>query len=478
MEDAMQLPIVSVAPVVQNHAEGFRDVFNNRRQFLHFQNYLTGLIVLDNKGLTNMARCILDSADKTNLSRFLSEAPWQENKVNERRIEYLLESTTAHRLEAKDSAVLIDDTLCEHVGSLFEYVDRHYNHGEDSYPLAHNLVTSHYVSGAVRFPVDMRLYRRYEETTQWSDFVKKHFPAETIPAQKKLRMAFHQRVDPVLLEDPAFCKLHEQFCTKIALATELFESAIAHHLTFQWTLFDGWYLSPEFLTVIEKHGKDWISILKNNRNLETNSFVLYDAQGQPIRLKGPHIKVSDLVPLIPQSAYKPIQVGEQTYYTFTLTVRIPSIGKVRLVISFNNADLTGTYVVLVSNRLDCTAKQIITTYLLRWPIETFYQDSKQQLGLDEYRMRTAEAIKKHWCLVFVAYSFLHLNCLSASLPQKHTSPQKSIGEAARQQTQALIQDLILHTHHALSNGQSILDLLTSLFAKQQPLIPKPVLCQV
>ena len=192
----MQLPIVSVAPVVQNHAEGFRDVFNNRRQFLHFQNYLTGLIVLDNKGLTNMARCILDSADKTNLSRFLSEAPWQENKVNERRIEYLLESTTAHRLEAKDSAVLIDDTLCEHVGSLFEYVDRHYNHGEDSYPLAHNLVTSHYVSGAVRFPVDMRLYRRYEETTQWSDFVKKHFPAETIPIHSPLFWLPSAAADP------------------------------------------------------------------------------------------------------------------------------------------------------------------------------------------------------------------------------------------------------------------------------------------
>lgn len=478
MEDAMQLPILSVAPVVQTHAEIFRDVFANRRQFFHFQNYLTGLIVLENKGLTNIARCVLDSADKTNLSRFFSEAPWQEDKVNKRRIEYMLKSTTAHRLEAKDSVLVIDDTLCEHVGSLFEYVDRHYNHGEDSYPLAHNLVTSHYVSGAVRFPVAARLYRRYEETTQWSDFVKKHFPAETIPTQKKERNAFHERVDPILLTDPEFSKLHAQFRTKIALAITLLNDAILQNVDFHWVLFDGWYLSPEFLAVITEHGKDWISILKNNRKLETNSFVLYDAQGQPIPLAGPHIKARDLVPLIPKSAYKPIQIGERTYYTFTFTVRIPSIGKVRLVISFDNPDLKGTYALLVSNRLDCTAKQIISTYLLRWPIETFYQDSKQQLGLDEYRMRTAEAIKKHWCLVFVAYSLLHLECLSASLPKKHASPQKSIGVAARQQAQALLQDLILHAHHALSNGQSIHDLVASLFAKQHPPIPKPVVCQV
>jgi hypothetical protein len=31
------------------------------------------------------------------------------------------------------------------VGNLFDYVDRHYNHGSDTYPLAHNPVTSYYV---------------------------------------------------------------------------------------------------------------------------------------------------------------------------------------------------------------------------------------------------------------------------------------------------------------------------------------------
>ncbi len=50
----MQLPIVTPAPVVAAHADAFRDLFENRRQFHHFQNYLTGLIVLDNKSLTNM----------------------------------------------------------------------------------------------------------------------------------------------------------------------------------------------------------------------------------------------------------------------------------------------------------------------------------------------------------------------------------------------------------------------------------------
>lgn len=65
----MQLPIVSVASIVLEHAENFRSVFANRKQFRHFQNYVTGLIALDNKSLANLACCVLDSADKTNLSR-------------------------------------------------------------------------------------------------------------------------------------------------------------------------------------------------------------------------------------------------------------------------------------------------------------------------------------------------------------------------------------------------------------------------
>ena len=163
----------------------FSRFVSNRCQFQHFQNYLTGLIVLDNKTMANITRCVLDSADKTNLSRFFSEANWDVESVNKERVAYLLRKTQKHRLAARKSVLPIDDTLFEHVGSLFEYIDKHYNHGNNTYPLAHNLVTSHYVSGAVRFPVGWRLYRRYEEFTHWEAFVAKHFPDATIPKQKK-----------------------------------------------------------------------------------------------------------------------------------------------------------------------------------------------------------------------------------------------------------------------------------------------------
>ena len=465
----MQLPLVGPAPIVVAHAEAFRDLFENQRQFQHFQNYLTGLMVLDNKSMANISRCVLESADKTNLSRFFSEAPWEQEAVNTQRIEYLLEQTIAFRLDAPKSCLIVDDTLCEHVGSLFEYVDRHYDHCEGRYPLGHNLVTTHYLSGAVRFPIDVRMYRRYEEKTRWEEFVGKHFPGLEIPTATKQRQQMHKQVDEILLTDPEFAALHAEFRTKIALAKELIEKAIERELPFGIVLMDSWFLCEEMADLLATKQKDWVSLLKKNRNLEVASFTVRDAEGRRVALEGPHINVDELVPLIPSNAYTKVRIGERDYWYFALNLRVPGLGRVRIVISFENEELTGTYAVLVSNRTDWSAKKILETYLRRWPIETFYQDSKGHLGLDEYRMRTAEAIKKHWCLVFVAYSFLHLQCLSAS-PRKRkslTHPIRTIGEACRQQSQALIEELILYAHELLQRGQSASDIFSEIFAKQR-----------
>ena len=239
----MQLPIIEAAPLVASQAGVFRDLFENRCQFRHFENYLTGLMVLPNKSMANIARCTVKSSDKTNLSRYFSSDRWAQEQINDRRVSYVLKETKHVCLAKERSALILDDTLCEHVGSLFEYIDHHYDHGENTYPLAHNPITSHYVSGPVRFPVDLRLYRRYEEVTRWEEFVRKHFPEREIPVKKKERAQFHKVVDPVLLEDPEFQTLHQQFQTKIDLAKELVGAAIGHKLPFSVVLFDSWYLA-------------------------------------------------------------------------------------------------------------------------------------------------------------------------------------------------------------------------------------------
>ncbi|MBT7601587.1 MAG: hypothetical protein HN560_10980 [Anaerolineae bacterium] len=290
----MQLPIVACAPIVMEHSSSFEGLFKNRKQVHHFENYLTGLIVLDNKTMANISRCVLSSSDKTNLSRFFSEADWSPEAVNEERVMYLLEKTEKHRLGSKKSVLSLDDTLLEHVGSLFEYIAKHYNHSNGTYPMAHNLVTSHYVSGAVRFPVDWRLYRRYEECTEWEEYVQKHFPNEAIPKKKKERNKFKKDVEPILLTDPEFLALHEAFRTKVSLAVALVNQAVEKELPFETVLFDAWYLAPELTEVLEEHHKNWISLLKPNRNISTNNLRIFHEEGKKLTFEDSKIKAEDL----------------------------------------------------------------------------------------------------------------------------------------------------------------------------------------
>jgi hypothetical protein len=59
--------------------------------------------------MANMALGIIESADKTNLAPFLSDAPWREDKVNRRRVWVMLQQTKPHRAR-RESLVAIDES--------------------------------------------------------------------------------------------------------------------------------------------------------------------------------------------------------------------------------------------------------------------------------------------------------------------------------------------------------------------------------
>ncbi len=76
----MQLPLVEPAPVVLKYSDEFRSCFKDCRQFNHFRNYLTGLIALENKSMANIARCLLESADKINISASSLNRPGEKRR--------------------------------------------------------------------------------------------------------------------------------------------------------------------------------------------------------------------------------------------------------------------------------------------------------------------------------------------------------------------------------------------------------------
>ena len=140
----------------------------------------------------------------------------------------------------------------------------------------------------------------------------KHFPALQSPIEKQARNRLHQQVDPVWLQDLDFRARHEPFRTKIALAIDLVEAAIRHTGPLGVVVFDAWYLAEDLVRVLARRRKDWISLRKKNRLLETASLHLRDAHGWTMKWPGPLLAVEELVPLIPPMAYRPVKVSEDT----------------------------------------------------------------------------------------------------------------------------------------------------------------------
>jgi len=471
----MRLPLVKDVSIVSSFARNFKAVFKNKAQYKHFKDYLSGLIVLENKSLTNISRCTLDCCDKSNLSRFLSNDNWSADQLNQKRIKWALKKTKAHRKSDKESCLAIDDTLCEHVGSLFEYIDLHYNHAKKRYSRAHNPVTSHYISGKVRFPVDFRLYRRYDEFTQWESYVQKYFPQIEIPRGSQKRNRLKRQLQEELLEDSEFRSRHEAFQSKIDLACQLIRSALEQGIPFKVVLFDGWYLCPQIVELLAEYELDYISILKRNRKIETDSFQLYDEEGEEIVFEEKTVQIRELVKKIPKRSFKEVKIGDKSYWCFSISMTLPSLGRVRVVVSYDNKELSGTYALLVTNRLGWESKKIISTYLERWPIETFYRDGKHHLGFNKYQLMSMTSIEKHWVCGFTAYTMLHLLMLGLSKVKGFKRSLQSMGDACRCQAEELIKALVYWVYRRIERGLSIEAAFEILFARQYKPCPSQAL---
>ena len=203
--------------------------------------------------------------------------------------------------------------------------------------------------------------------------------------------------------------------TKTVLAAELVTHAAQLGVPFSVVVFDGWFLHNDLIDSIEAAGKDWIGGCPKDR--------LVLVQGQWIQLQA-------YLATIPAAAYRPTQVHDQLYWTFTkvLTVKSLRSRRIRIVASFDKPDLKGQPRLLAANRKDWERTRILFTYGDRWPTETFNEDAKGHLGFEDYQLRKLCGIRRHWYLGLVAYSLLSDQGQPGHARQGVRAPFKSTGQ--------------------------------------------------
>lgn len=107
------------------------------------------------------------------------------------------------------------------------------------------------------------------------------------------------------------------------------------------------------------------------------------------------------------------------------------VGKVQLVCSELKNRPEGRRKYLACSDLRVTARQIILGYRLRWAVELFHKDVKQNLGFEEVATHRFDSVKAHVHWVYCAYILLHMS------PPGMSVEAKSLGDKKRQLQQFL-----------------------------------------
>lgn len=107
------------------------------------------------------------------------------------------------------------------------------------------------------------------------------------------------------------------------------------------------------------------------------------------------------------------------------------VGKVHVVCSELKNRPEGRRKYLACSDLRVTARQIVLGYRLRWAVELFHKDVKQNLGFEDVATHGFDSVKAHVHWVYCAYILLHLS------PPGVTEETKSLGDKKRRLQQYL-----------------------------------------
>lgn len=392
--------IVALPQLVEELLVQFGDVFPNEPSRQHFAEYLTGLLIAERKTVNGMTQEFAATTDQSCLNRWLTEAPWDVERLNQQRLDWLQDDpTTRYR---KDGVIAIDNTLIDHDGTLIEDVGYFWDHADKRHLIAHDYIISNYVHPSGKhYPINLRRFRKRETCAETGTPFKDH----------------------------------------TALCIELLDAVIAADIPGDFT-FDSYFTHAAILNHIHGYERGYVGDLKANRKIQV------DGQEQ---------KASDWIAnaLLP-ACRKPITVGNRTQWSFTKTIRIPTVDHpVRIVVLWDAERAAKPRKILITNRTYWETHRVLKTYRKRWTgTETFHRDGKQHLGMGDCQLRSGLGQTRHMHLVLLAYTALMRQLRHDRAQEWAQTRLTTIGEACRvilRETLAkTLQWVVDRTHEGLS----------------------------
>lgn len=404
------LPLIDIPELVKHYAPHFKSIFSEG-EYEHFQKYISGLIVSENKTVSAINNLfVLQLKNQSSLNRFLTASNYTVSSLNSKRLDLLNANASS---KFKDGGVLgLDDTMLIHYGKHFDNISYLFDHATNSYVWAHNLVNLHYSDDEIDYPTFFELWR----------------PMDISKMEKALRSiaAIKKQKENLKVEKPDKWKKHllylsrkhksktvvqQAYRNKIIIGQELLKQFYTTYPDLNISVsFDKWFTNPAFCKFIDKElDKAYVAGLKSD---------------EQILFRGSHKKtVSDFVKQLHEEQKTKKEKGshpnelpfkkctirykgkKEVFYNYCKTHHICGYGRQKLLISHQREDLSDAARVFTGNRLHWRVQQMTKVGRHRWPVEEYHKEGKAE-GLDQYQVRDFEAIEKHIALVALVYSLL------------------------------------------------------------------------
>lgn len=338
-----------------------------KRHLLHL---LIALIIFDGrKNLAGLNRALFAPTHTSSLSRFISEASWDEAEFEQIRVEELsrhVQRWLAHH-KAKNQKLpaflCIDDTNNPKTGTKTAWTSYQYSHLAGGAIRCFCLVTALVVIGPWKIPLDFQLYRKKAECFQ--------------TGQAQL------------------------FVSKVDLAVGLIEGWQPLEGLEPVVLVDSWYLSESVIKACKARHFSLIGGVKANRAFSPSP----NAKPRPL---------DELAPQLPWQSYHLVTVGrhKQAFRVAEVVGQLKEGGAIKLVVSRSlngvGAVKTLAYRYLICTNLALSLETICEFYSVRWEIEIFHAQLKELLGFDHNQCWHQGNVRRLWRLVLMAYSYLVL----------------------------------------------------------------------
>src|SRR5437764_651582 len=120
--------IVEFPTIVQKAVERYQEQFANEPELRHFAEYLTGLYIAERKTVSGINSEFVETTDQSCLNRWLTQAPWDGQKLYEARLEDIQKDPTMRYSE--QGTIPIDNTLIDHAGIFIEDVGYFWDHAD------------------------------------------------------------------------------------------------------------------------------------------------------------------------------------------------------------------------------------------------------------------------------------------------------------------------------------------------------------